>query len=211
MEAAKGAPVEENGKGAEGAAGSDEEMGEVASEKGKAVEEAKEVAGVKTITLQSADGVERCVSAVAAELSMVLSGTNACADTVIPLPNVATGKTLDTVIEYCIKHAAEPIIGYSDPSAAAGSSSVGTLVSEDLEKWDRKLVEGLSADDLHDLLIAANYLGINGLLDVVCQKAADMIKGKTTQQIRDTFNLTNDLTPADEAELRQLYAWAFDE
>jgi S-phase kinase-associated protein 1 len=115
------------------------------------------------------------------------------------------------VIEYCIKHAAEPIIGYSDPSAAAGSSSVGTLVSEDLEKWDRKLVEGLSADDLHDLLMAANYLGINGLLDVVCQKAADMIKGKTTQQIRDTFNLTNDLTPADEAELRQLYAWAFDE
>nr|XP_034595236.1 SKP1-like protein 1 [Setaria viridis] len=166
------------------------------------------------ITLRSADGEERSMSAAAAKLSVVLSNMieDDCAyNVVIPLERSATvARTLDTVIEYCVKHADEPVHD-SNPSTAGGSSSVVvTAVPEDLEEWDRKLVEGLSADDLYDLLLAANHLSIQGLIDVVCQRAADMIKGKTTQQIRDTFNLPNDLTPADEAKLRQQRAWVID-
>ncbi|TKW42269.1 hypothetical protein SEVIR_1G373200v4 [Setaria viridis] len=212
MAAAKGAPVEEKGKGAE--APEEEGTGEAAVEKGKAVAEAEEAAGAKMITLRSADGEERSMSAAAAKLSVVLSNMieDDCAyNVVIPLERSATvARTLDTVIEYCVKHADEPVHD-SNPSTAGGSSSVVvTAVPEDLEEWDRKLVEGLSADDLYDLLLAANHLSIQGLIDVVCQRAADMIKGKTTQQIRDTFNLPNDLTPADEAKLRQQRAWVID-
>ncbi|RCV08938.1 hypothetical protein SETIT_1G366700v2 [Setaria italica] len=212
MAAAKGAPVEEKGNGAE--APEEEGTGEAAVEKGKAVAEAEEAAGAKMITLRSADGEERSMSAAAAKLSVVLSNMieDDCAyNVVIPLERSTTvARTLDTVIEYCVKHADEPVHD-SNPSTAGGSSSVVvTAVPEDLEEWDRKLVEGLSADDLYDLLLAANHLSIQGLIDVVCQRAADMIKGKTTQQIRDTFNLPNDLTPADEAKLRQQHAWVID-
>ncbi|CAL5085731.1 unnamed protein product [Urochloa decumbens] len=200
MAAAKEAPVEEKRKGAEGAAAPEEEVGEAASEK---PQEAKGVDGVKMITLQSADGEERSMPAAAAKISVVLSHMIEDASRVedaIWIKHCATGRTLDTVIEYCVKHAAEPVNdAYSDdPSGGA----------EDLEKWDRKLVDGLSANDLYDLLLAANHLNIQGLLGVVCQRTADMIKGKTTQQIRATLNITYDLTPADEAEFLRRYAWS---
>ena len=43
--------------------------------------------------------------------------------------------------------------------------------------------------------MAANYLDIKGLLDVTCKTVADMIKGKTPEEIRKTFNIKNDFTP----------------
>ncbi|XP_062186759.1 SKP1-like protein 1B [Phragmites australis] len=70
----------------------------------------------------------------------------------------------------------------SDPSAATGNSSVNTAASENLEKWDRELVDGLGQDALYDLIIAANYLDIQGLLNATGQKVTDMMKCKTTAQ-----------------------------
>ena len=46
---------------------------------------------------------------------------------------------------------------------------------------------------LFQLILAANYLDIKGLLHVTCGKVADMMKGKTPEQIRKTFNIKNDL------------------
>ncbi|RVX03249.1 SKP1-like protein 11 [Vitis vinifera] len=43
-------------------------------------------------------------------------------------------------------------------------------------------------------VLAANYLNIKSLLDLTCQTVADMIKGKTPEEIRKTFNIKNDFT-----------------
>lgn len=51
------------------------------------------------------------------------------------------------------------------------------------------------------LLQAANYLDIKGLLDVTCKTVANMIKGKTPEEIRKTFNIKNDFTPAEEEQV----------
>lgn len=59
-------------------------------------------------------------------------------------------------------------------------------------------------------LQAANYLNIKTLLDLTCQTVADMIKGKTPEEIRKTFNIKNDFTPEEEEEVRRENQWAFE-
>jgi len=44
------------------------------------------------------------------------------------------------------------------------------------------------------LIEAANFLDIAPLLELVCAKIGTIIKDKSTQELRDFFNITNDLT-----------------
>ncbi|KAG5246518.1 hypothetical protein OIU76_001302 [Salix suchowensis] len=120
-----------------------------------------------------------------------------CADNGIPLPNV-TSKILAKVIEYCKKHVECP---NSDdrPSSSA----------DDLKAWDAEFVK-VDQATLFDLILAANYLNIKNLLDLTCQRVADMIKGKTPEEIRKTFNIKNDFTPEEEEEVRRENQWAFE-
>lgn len=60
------------------------------------------------------------------------------------------------------------------------------------------------------LLQASNYLNIKDLLDLTCQTVADMIKNKTPEEIRRTFNIKNDFTPEEEEEVRRENQWAFE-
>ena len=42
-----------------------------------------------------------------------------------------------------------------------------------------------------------------GLLDVTCKTVADMIKGKTPEEIRKIFNIKIDFTPSEEEQVRK--------
>lgn len=53
-------------------------------------------------------------------------------------------------------------------------------------------------------------MNIKSLLDLTCQNVADMIKGKTPEEIRATFNIRNDFTPEEEEEVRRENQWAFE-
>lgn len=52
-------------------------------------------------------------------------------------------------------------------------------------------------------------MNVKGLLDLTCQTVADMIKGKTTEEIREAFNIENDFTPEEEEEIRRKNMWLF--
>jgi len=53
------------------------------------------------------------------------------------------------------------------------------------------------------LLLAANYMDIKSLLMLMCAKVASLLKGKSPEQIRKTFNIRSDYTPEEEEEVRR--------
>ncbi|KAJ1277410.1 hypothetical protein BS78_04G001900 [Paspalum vaginatum] len=165
----------------------------------------------KMITLKSSDGEEFEVEEVVAMESQTLRHMieDDCAENGIPLPNV-NSKILSKVIEYCNKHvhAAKPA---ADDTAAPNTNANASAAAagDDLKNWDADFVK-VDQATLFDLILAANYLNIKGLLDLTCQTVADMIKGKTPEEIRKTFNIKNDFTPEEEEEIRRENQWAFE-
>ncbi|GAU31543.1 hypothetical protein TSUD_333190 [Trifolium subterraneum] len=63
---------------------------------------------------------------------------------------------------------------------------------------------------LFELVRAANYLNIKNLLNLTCNTVAEMIKGKTAEEIRNTFNIKNDFSAEEEEEIRKENEWAFE-
>ncbi|OMO75493.1 SKP1 component [Corchorus olitorius] len=153
----------------------------------------------RKITLKSSDGenfeVDEAVALESQTIKHMIEDD--CADNGIPLPNV-TSKILSKVIEYCKKHVEAP---KSDDRSAS--------VEDELKLWDADFVK-VDQATLFDLILAANYLNIKSLLDLTCQTVADMIKGKTPEEIRKTFNIKNDFTPEEEEEVRRENQWAFE-
>ena len=54
-------------------------------------------------------------------------------------------------------------------------------------------------------------LEIECLLDTGCKVVANMIKGKSTEEIRKTFNIINDFTPEEEEQIRRENEWVVGE
>ncbi|BAH95253.1 Os11g0456300 [Oryza sativa Japonica Group] len=166
----------------------------------------------KMITLKSSDGEEFEVEEPVAMESQTIRHMieDDCADNGIPLPNV-NSKILSKVIEYCNKHvhAAAAAASKAADDAASAAAAVPPPSGEDLKNWDADFVK-VDQATLFDLILAANYLNIKGLLDLTCQTVADMIKGKTPEEIRKTFNIKNDFTPEEEEEIRRENQWAFE-
>ncbi|VAH97693.1 unnamed protein product [Triticum turgidum subsp. durum] len=156
----------------------------------------------KMITLKSSDGEEFQVEEAVAMESQTIPHMieDDCADNGIPLPNVDS-KILSKVIEYCKKHV--------QADSSSSTSTAAAAPAEDLKSFDAEFVK-VDQATLFDLILAANYLNIKGLLDLTCQTVADMIKGKTPEEIRKTFNIKNDFTPEEEVEIRRENQWAFE-
>lgn len=135
--------------------------------------------------------IPRTIGATTADLDRLASIADTGLEAPIPLPNVSS-KILQKVIDYC-KHHSEKKEGEA----------------EEDKNFDAEFVK-VDQATLFDLILAANYLNIKGLLDLTCQTVADMIKGKTPEEIRKTFNIKNDFTPEEEEEIRRENQWAFE-
>jgi S-phase kinase-associated protein 1 len=60
-----------------------------------------------------------------------------------------------------------------------------------------------SQEVMFKTLLAANYMDIKPLLHLLCAKCASLMKGKTPDQIRATFNIRNDYTAEEEEMVRR--------
>jgi S-phase kinase-associated protein 1 len=132
----------------------------------------------------------------------------------VPLPNV-NAKILAKVIEYCQEHAtadaAAPAPAAEGSAAAPAPKATGAAAKaeEALKAFDAEFTK-VDQGTLFELILAANYLNIKPLLDLTCLTVANMIKGKTPEEIRKTFNIENDFTPEEEEEVRRENQWAFE-
>ncbi|XP_010692512.2 SKP1-like protein 1B [Beta vulgaris subsp. vulgaris] len=111
-------------------------------------------------------------------------------DQIVPLPNV-TSKILAKVIEYC-----------------SNMCELDQIISVN-KQWE-SFFKNCDQDTLFDTILAANYLSIKSLLDLTCKCVADMMKGKTPEEIREKFHIVNDLTPEEEAKIKAGISWAFE-
>ncbi|KAF8405902.1 hypothetical protein HHK36_007980 [Tetracentron sinense] len=102
----------------------------------------------------------------------------------IRFENITT-KILLKLIEYCEKH---------------GNPERRDVDKVDLKKWEAEFTE-VDVAVLYDLLNAANFVNIPSLLELLYQKVADMIAGRTPDQIRETFRIEENFTPDEMEEI----------
>ncbi|KAK7270000.1 hypothetical protein RIF29_22853 [Crotalaria pallida] len=95
------------------------------------------------------------------------------------------------------------------PSCTLHVEAAAATDDKDLKAWDADFAN-VDQATLYDLIMAANYLDIKSLLDLICQTVADMIKGKSPEEIRKIFNIKNDFTPEEEEEIKKENKWAFE-
>ncbi|EKD17905.1 uncharacterized protein L3040_004444 [Drepanopeziza brunnea f. sp. 'multigermtubi'] len=158
------------------------------------------------ITLVSNDGCHIAVDRLVAEKSMLIKNMiedlgDAALDTDVPIPNVNEA-VLKKVIEWCEHHK-------GDAAATSDDDSDSRKKTTDIEEWDQKFMQ-VDQEMLFEIILASNYLDIKPLLDVGCKTVANMIKGKSPEEIRKTFNITNDFTPEEEEQIRRENEWAED-
>jgi len=160
------------------------------------------------IWLLSSDGVTIDLDRAVAERSMLIKnllddlGSDSISSTSpIPIQNVNEA-VLRKVIEWCEHHRNDPLQSQDDESDARKKTT-------EIEEWDQKFMQ-VDQEMLFEIILAANYLDIKPLLDVGCKTVANMIKGKSPEEIRKTFNITNDFTPEEEEQIRRENEWAED-
>ncbi|MCJ1310159.1 hypothetical protein MMC25_003820 [Agyrium rufum] len=162
------------------------------------------MATTENIKLMSSDNVEITAEREVLERSILIKNMLediGSPEDAIPIPNVNEA-VLKKVIEWCTHHKA-------DPPAAADDEGDSRKKTTDIEEWDQKFMQ-VDQEMLFEIILAANYLDIKPLLDVGCKTVANMIKGKSPEEIRKTFNIQNDFTPEEEEQIRRENEWAED-
>ncbi|CAG7868192.1 unnamed protein product [Brassica rapa] len=166
------------------------------------------------IVLKSSDGetfeVEEAVALQSQTIAHMVEDD--CIDGGIPLANI-TGVILAKVIEYCKKHVTVvpdgDVIVYCKKHVVLPDGDSSSSAKEELKAWDAEFMK-TDQSTLFNLILAANFLNIKNLLDLGCQTVADMITGKTPEEIRTVLNIENDFTPEEEKEIRKENQWAFE-
>jgi len=155
------------------------------------------------VILQSSDGVQMEVDIEVAKMSATIKtmmddlGYSEDKAETVPLPNVR-GDILKLVVDWCVRHKDDPPPPVEDDERERRT--------DDISPWDTTFLQ-VDQPILFDLILAANYLDIKGLLDVCCKTVANMIKGKTPEEIRKLFNIKNDFSPAEEEQIRKENEW----
>lgn len=115
-------------------------------------------------------------------------------DCEIPLINIDTA-CLVKIIEFSEYHAKIPMDNIEKPLK---SPNLKNIISD----WDLNFID-VEQELLYKLVLAANYIDNESLLDLCCAKIASTLKGKTSDEIRNVFGIENDFTQEEKERLAE--------
>ena len=107
---------------------------------------------------------------------------------------------LDKIIEYCT------YINSNQPpeiEKPLRSNNLADVVND----WYANFIS-LDQEVLFELILAAKFMDIKSLLELSSAKVASLIKNMTIIETRQFFNIENDFSPEEEAEMMDENKWA---
>eukprot|EP00750_Incisomonas_marina_P020371 INCI3986.1.p3 GENE.INCI3986.1~~INCI3986.1.p3 ORF type:complete len:197 (-),score=45.33 INCI3986.1:81-671(-) len=127
------------------------------------------------------------------------SEEGASGNTEVPV-RVVEDDILAKVIQFMSHHHGNPMADIEKPIPSDNMEDIAT------DPFDRAFVD-VGRETLFNLISAANFLDIPSLLDLTCAKVATMLKGKTPEQVKESFNIEGDFTPEEEAKVNAENPW----
>ena len=157
----------------------------------------------KKITLVSSDGEKVEISSKAVQRSVLVKGIieDYPDDAEVPLNNVKSN-ILKKIKEY-LEHYEN-----TEPKEIERPLQSQNF-KECVDEWDFNYID-VDLDLIFELILGANYMDIKPLLELASAKVASIIKGKTTEEIRKTFGITNDFTPEEEQQIIEENKWCME-
>ena len=147
------------------------------------------------------EGKEITLSKKASELSELLKGAmnEYPNETSFPL-NELDEKNGELIKEYLTHFNGESPKEIEKPIT---SNEMTNLTDE----WSSNFIDKLSVEELSNLTVAANYMGINSLLDLCCAKVATLCKDKTEDDIFKLFKITETFSEEEKNKIKNENKW----
>ena len=154
-----------------------------------------------TIKLIVKEGKEIEITKKQAELSDLLkSAINEYPnETSFPLNELAE-KDIEYIKEYLSHYNGEPPKEISKPLSS-------NEISELTDQFSAEFITKISVEDLPNLTMAANYMGIKSLFDLCCTKVALLCKDKSEEEIFKTLNITETSTEEEKKKIKEDNKW----
>ena len=155
------------------------------------------------LTLVSSEGEKMQISVKAAQRSQMIKRIidDFPNETEIPLENVRSN-ILKKIKEY-LDH-------YQDTDPKEIERPLASQnYQECVDPWDFEFIN-VDLDLIFEIMLASNYMDIKPLLELATSKVASIIKGKTPEEIRKTFNVQKEFTPEEEQLIREENQWCLD-
>eukprot|EP00830_Metopus_es_P004414 TRINITY_DN1405_c0_g3_i1.p1 TRINITY_DN1405_c0_g3~~TRINITY_DN1405_c0_g3_i1.p1 ORF type:complete len:204 (-),score=55.01 TRINITY_DN1405_c0_g3_i1:6-617(-) len=121
-------------------------------------------------------------------------------DVPIPLPKVRK-PALEKIIKFCEMFQNKSIPQIEKPLK---SNKLDAVLKDE---WLIKFLE-MPVKEMYELLMASDYLVLKGLEELVACAIAIKMVSKSTEDIRKEFEITNDLTPEEEKDIKEFFSWS---
>jgi len=122
-------------------------------------------------------------------------------DMVIPIPKMK-GATMMKVIAFCAHNPDAPLNPTEEQQLE--------MRTKPLEGWHLEFVN-VPLAELFEMILAANFLDLKPMLDITCKAVAEMIKGKTPDEIKKVFGVEGEFTADEKAQVLRDNPWLAEE
>ena len=116
--------------------------------------------------------------------------------------NNIKGDILKKVVEYLEHHENEEPKEIERPLPSLN-------FQECVDEWDYNFID-VDINTIFEIINASNYLNIPPLLELASAKMASIIKGKTTEEVRQLFGIQNEFTPEEEQQIIEENKWCME-